>query len=93
MDDNNCKLTQEQIDELVQRGKAQNGVLTYGDVMGTINSLDTVSSDDVEHLYEAIARKGLEIVDDTTTEDDVLPMVEGDDTNPADDIPRRSWLI
>ena len=86
MDDNNCKLTQEQIDELVQRGKAQNGVLTYGDVMGTINSLDTVSSDDVEHLYEAIARKGLEIVDDTTTEDDVLPMVEGDDTNPADDI-------
>ena len=86
MDDTNCKLTQEQIDELVQRGKAQNGVLTYGDVMGTINSLDTVSSDDVEHLYEAIARKGLEIVDDTTTEDDVLPMVEGDDTNPADDI-------
>ena len=86
MDDNNCKLTQEQIDELVQRGKAQNGVLTYGDVMGTINSLDTVSSDDVEHVYEAMARKGLEIVDDTTTEDDVLPMVEGDDTNPADDI-------
>ena len=38
IDDNNCKLTQEQIDELVQRGKAQNGVLTYGDVMGTINS-------------------------------------------------------
>ena len=38
------KLTQEQIDELVQRGKAQNGVLTYGDVMGTINSLETVSS-------------------------------------------------
>ena len=39
MDDNNCKLTQEQIDELVQRGKAQNGVLTYGDVMGTINRI------------------------------------------------------
>ena len=49
MDDTNCKLTQEQIDELVQRGKAQNGVLTYGDVMGTINSLDSVSPDDVEH--------------------------------------------
>ena len=44
------KLTQEQIDELVQRGKAQNGVLTYGDVMGTINSLETVSSEEVEHL-------------------------------------------
>ena len=76
MDDNNCKLTQEQIDELVQRGKAQNGVLTYGDVMGTINSLETVSSEEVEHLYEVITRKGLEIVDDNTAEDDVLPMVK-----------------
>ena len=86
MDDNNCKLTQEQIDELVQRGKAQNGVLTYGDVMGTINSLDSVSPDDVEHLYEVITRKGLEIVDDNSPEDDVLPIVDTDDSNPAEDI-------
>ena len=86
MDDTNCKLTQEQIDELVQRGKAQNGVLTYGDVMGTINSLDSVSPDDVEHLYEVITRKGLEIVDDNSPEDDVLPIVDTDDSNPAEDI-------
>ena len=86
MDDTNCKLTQEQIDELVQRGKAQNGVLTYGDVMGTINSLDSVSPDDVEHLYEVITRKGLEIVDDNSPEDDVLPIVDNDDSNPAEDI-------
>ena len=86
MDDTNCKLTQEQIDELVQRGKAQNGVLTYGDVMGTINSLDSVSPDDVEHLYEVITRKGLEIVDDNSPEDDVLPIVATDDSNPAEDI-------
>ena len=86
MDDTNCKLTQEQIDELVQRGKAQNGVLTYGDVMGTINILDSVSPDDVEHLYEVITRKGLEIVDDNSPEDDVLPIVDTDDSNPAEDI-------
>ena len=86
MDDTNCKLTQEQIDELVQRGKAQNGVLTYGDVMGTINSLDSVSPDDVEHLYEVITRKGLEIVDDNSPEDDVLPIANTDDSNPAEDI-------
>ena len=58
MEENTSKLTQEQIDELVQRGKSQNGVLTYGDVMGTINSLDTVSSEEVEHL-----EKGLKALD------------------------------
>ena len=30
MDENTNKLSQEQIDELVQRGKSQNGVLSYG---------------------------------------------------------------
>lgn len=84
MEENTSKLTQEQIDELVQRGKAQNGVLTYGDVMGTINSLDTVSSEEVEHLYEVITRKGLEIVDDNTADDDVLPMVDADEPADAD---------
>ena len=83
MEENISKLTQEQIDELVQRGKAQNGVLTYGDVMGAINSLDSVSSEEVEHLYEVITRKGLEIVDDNTSDDDVLPMVDADE--PADE--------
>ena len=84
MEENTSKLTQEQIDELVQRGKSQNGVLTYGDVMGTINSLDTVSSEEVEHLYEVITRKGLEIVDDNTSDDDVLPMVDADEPADAD---------
>ena len=80
------KLTQEQIDELVQRGKAQNGVLTYGDVMGTINSLETVSSEEVEHLYEVITRKGLEIVDDNSADDDVLPIVDTDESPDTEDI-------
>ena len=80
------KLTQEQIDELVQRGKAQNGVLTYGDVMGTINSLETVSSEEVEHLYEVITRKGLEIVDDNSADDDVLPIVDTDEPPDTEDI-------
>ena len=84
MEENTSKLTQEQIDELVQRGKTQNGVLTYGDVMGTINSLDTVSSEEVEHLYEVITRKGLEIVDDNAADDDVLPMVDADEPADAD---------
>ena len=80
------KLTQEQIDALIQKGKANKGVLTYRDVMDLINTLDTVSPEDVEHLYEVITLKGLEIVDDTSSDDDMLPMVEGDDNGENDEI-------
>ena len=82
----NNKLTQEQIDALIQKGKANKGVLTYRDVMDLINTLDTVSPEDVEHLYEVITLKGLEIVDDTSSDDDMLPMVEGDDNGENDEI-------
>ena len=75
---NNSKFSQEQLDELIQKGKSQNGVLTYQDVMSLINTMDTVSPEDVEHLYEVITRKGLEIVDDSSSDDDVLPMVDDD---------------
>ena len=86
MEENTSKLTQEQIDELVQRGKTQNGVLTYGDVMCTINSLDSISPEDVEHLYDIIASTGLQIVDDITPEDDVLPIVDADEAADTEDI-------
>ena len=82
----NNKLTQEQIDALIQKGKANKGVLTYRDVMDLINTLDTVSPEDVEHLYEVITLKGLEIVDDTSSDDDMLPMVEGDDNGDNEEI-------
>ncbi len=82
----NIKITPEQLDELIQKGKSQNGVLTYRDVMNLINSLDTISPEDVEHLYEVITRKGLEIVDDSSSDDDVLPMVENDENGETDEI-------
>ncbi len=75
----NSRLTQEQIDELIQKGKANKGVLTYSDVMNLTNTLEEVSPEDVEHIYEVIARKGLELVDDTSSDDDVLPIVDSDD--------------
>ena len=86
MDENTNKLSQEQIDELVQRGKSQNGVLTYGDVMSAMSSLDNISTEDVEHLYEIITGKGLEIVDDNSNDEDVLPIVDGEDNNDTEDI-------
>ena len=73
------RITQEQIDELIQKGKANKGVLTYSDVMNLTNSLEEVTPEDVEHIYEVIARKGLELVDDSSSDDDVLPIVDNDD--------------
>ena len=78
---NNTKLTQEQLDALIQKGKAQKGVLTYRDVMDAINTLDSVSPNYIEHLYEIFMKKGLEVVDDNSSDDDVLPMNDGDDND------------
>ncbi|MDO4922032.1 MAG: RNA polymerase sigma factor RpoD [Phascolarctobacterium sp.] len=86
MEETTNKLSQEQIEELLQKGKSQNGVLTYRDIMSAISTLDTVSSDDVEHLYEVITRKGMEIVDDNSADEDVLPMVENDDNVETEEI-------
>lgn len=81
--DNNCKYTKEQLDELIQKGKSKNGVLTYKDIMSFMQGVETINPEDVENLYEIITRKGLEIVDDTNTEDDdvILPVVDNDDDN------------
>lgn len=80
----NSRLTQEQIDELIQKGKANKGVLTYSDVMNLTNTLEEVSPEDVEHIYEVIARKGLELVDDSSSDDGVLPMVDSDDNGDSE---------
>ena len=66
------KLTQEQIDELIQKGKSQNGVLTYQDMMNAINTVDTITPEDVDHLYDVIADKGMSVVDDNSEDNNVL---------------------
>ncbi len=85
------KFTQEQIDELVQKGKAQNGVLTYQDIMTAMNSISEPTPECVEQLYEALAAKGIEVGEDTAivdVEDDVLPVVDDavDDNDEIEEI-------
>ena len=76
------KITQEQIDELIRKGKANKGVLTYGDVMNLTNTLEDITPEDVEHIYDVITRKGLELVDDDNASDeDILPLVGNDEDN------------
>ena len=54
--DNNCKYTKEQLDELIQKGKSKNGVLTYKDIMSFMQGVETINPEDVEYLYEIITR-------------------------------------
>ncbi len=79
-------ITQEQFDELIQKGKSQNGVLSYSDIMA-MQGMDTLSTEDIENLYELIATKGLEIVDDVASEEgDDLPEAEGDVSGDTEEI-------
>ena len=85
------RFTQEQIDELVQKGKAKNGVLTYQDIMTAMNSISEPTPECVEQLYEALAAKGIEVGEDTAivdVEDDVLPVVDDavDDNDEIEEI-------
>ncbi len=81
--------TPEQIEAFVQKGKSQNGVLTYKDVMSVVNTMENISPEDVETLFEVMAQKGLSIVDETSADmdDDLLPpMDDVDDNGEAEEI-------
>ena len=90
MENNVGKFTQEQIDELLQKAKANNGVLTYQDIMTAMQSMPDITPEYVEGLYEVLSSKGIELVDDTVIEDvdDVLPVVDDvvDDNDEIEEI-------
>ena len=90
MENNVGKFTQEQIDELLQKAKANNGVLTYQDIMTAMQSMPDITPECVEGLYEVLSSKGIELVDDTVIEDvdDVLPVVDDvvDDNDEIEEI-------
>lgn len=76
--ENNTKFTNEQIEELLQKGKRQNGVLTYKDIMSLVQAVESITPEDIENLYEVITRSGLEIIDEHSDDDDdsIPPVVD-----------------
>ncbi len=80
MENNAGTFTREQLDELIKKGKANNGVLTYQEVIDATKSSPDITPEGIEALYEYVAAKGIEIVDDTAIGDvdvdDVLPVVD-----------------
>ena len=79
MENNAVKYTQEKLDELVQKGKANNGVLTHSEILSTMETIVENNPECVEMIYEMLSTKGIEVVDDTNIDaniDDVIPVVD-----------------
>ncbi len=79
MENNAVKFTQEKLEELVQKGKANNGVLTHSDILTTMDVIVENNPECVELIYEVLSTKGIEVVDDTNIDaniDDVIPVVD-----------------
>lgn len=53
----------EYVTKLVNKGKKQGGVLTYSEIMDTLQNED-LSPDEIEEIYEVFSSKGIEIVDE-----------------------------
>lgn len=53
----------EHVTKLVNKGKKHGGVLTYGEIMDTLQTED-LSPDEIEDMYEVFSSKGIEIVDE-----------------------------
>lgn len=61
----NEKMASEQLDELLKKGKSHGGVLTYREIMDSMDNVENFTTEDMEKMYESIASKGIEVVDDT----------------------------
>ena len=92
MENNAGTFTREQLEELIKKGKANNGVLTYQEINDATKNSADMTAEGLDALMEYIAAKGIEIVDDTAIGDvdvdDVLPIVDdvADDNDEIEEI-------
>ena len=77
----------EHITKLVNKGKKHGGVLTYAEIMDTLQSED-LSPDEIEDMYEIFSSKGIEIVEDLPDDAERVeePEVIEKEENPADEV-------
>ena len=72
----NTKISADQVEELLLKGKSHGGVLTYREIMDSMQNVEDMTPDDMDSML--IAQKGIDVVDENS-DDDVLP-VNDDDT-------------
>lgn len=77
----NTKISTDQIEELIVKGKANGGVLTYREIMNSMQNAEELTTDEIEAMYELIAQKGIDVVDDNAEEDDVEPDNDTEEIN------------
>jgi RNA polymerase primary sigma factor len=67
------------MNKLLTKGKANGGVLTYGEIIDVLQSED-LSPEEIEEIYESFGGKGIELVDDSqfdsSDDDDDVSEVE-----------------
>lgn len=76
-------LPAEQVNELLHKGKKRGGVLTYSEIMDTMQSED-LSPDDIDDMYEIFTNKGIEIVDELPDNDSDVPNLSEIESNAED---------
>ena len=82
----NTKIPSEQVEELLSKGKSHGGVLTYREIMDSMQNAEDMSADDMDSMYELIAQKGIDVVDDANDDLDLEPeaVSEADEINEAE---------
>ncbi len=82
----NAKIASEQVEELLTKGKSHGGVLTYREIMDSMQNAEDMSADDMDSMYELIAQKGIDVVDDSHDDIDLEPdaVSEADEINEAE---------
>ncbi len=82
----NAKIASEQVEELLTKGKSHGGVLTYREIMDSMQNAEDMSADDMDNMYELIAQKGIDVVDDSHDDIDLEPdaVSEADEINEAE---------
>lgn len=75
------------ITKLVNKGKKHGGVLTYGEIMDTLQSED-LSPDEIDDMYEIFSSKGIEIVDELPDDAERVeePETLEKEESPADEV-------
>ena len=64
----------DQVNELLHKGKKRGGMLTYAEIMDTLQNED-LTPDEIDDMYEVFSNKGIEIVDEIP---EVEPMDDAD---------------
>jgi RNA polymerase primary sigma factor len=64
----------EHVNELLHKGKKRGGMLTYAEIMDTLQNED-LTPDEIDDMYEVFSNKGIEIVDEVP---DVEPLDDAD---------------